>query len=327
MKLIILTKEDVANVLTMQDTIEAMRHCFMQLGANQTIIPLRTAINIPQTDAVSLFMPAFMPKDQQLGIKIVSSFPMNTQKHIPSITGAILLLNSQTGEPKALIEASLLTALRTGAASGLATDIFAKDDAKHLAIIGSGVQAKTQLEAVLAVRKISKVSIFSRNKRNAETFAATMKTKFQTVNFSVYDKVKMAAEDADIICTATNSTEPLLYSDYLKQNCHINAIGSHSRKMKEIDISVLRQAKIIVDQRSAAIAEAGEIIEGLENNVVHESDLIELGDALNKPHEQERLKNSLTLFKSVGLAIQDLAAAERALERAIREKIGTIIDF
>lgn len=327
MKIIVLKKADVEKVLTMKDTIEAMRHCFLQLSQNQAILPLRTAINIPGKEAVSLFMPAFLSKEQQLGIKIVSSFPMNRQHNIPSINGAILLLNSETGEPKALIEASLLTALRTGAASGLATEVLSKKDATKLAIIGSGIQAITQLEAILTVRDISDVNIFSRNTENAKNFSAAMQDKFKSVNFHVCDTVEKATKNAEIICTATNATLPLIYSDDLKDECHINAIGSHSKEMKEIDISVIRQAKIIVDQRTAAIAEAGEIIDGLENNVIKPTDLIELGDILNKPNEQHQLKQKITLFKSVGLAIQDLAAAEKALELAMNKEIGTIIDL
>lgn len=327
MKIRILNKSDLAKVLSMKETIAAMRECFLELQEQQVTMPQRTVINIPKEEATALFMPALLSRKNQLGIKVVSVFPKNMNNKLPAINGAVLLLDSHTGEPKAFIDAGLLTALRTGAVSGLATDLVAANNATHLALIGAGVQAKTQLEAVLCVRNIDTVTVYSRNINHAQQFAKDIQNTHPKLKIRIEQTVARAVTDAEIICTATNSTEPFLFMRDLKDGCHINAIGSHSALMQEIDLSIVRKAHNIVDQKSAAIAEAGELINALQQDAIKSKDLIELGALIVHPSEQESLKSKLTLFKSVGLAIQDLAAAEKALAIAEQSNVGNIIHF
>lgn len=177
------------------------------------------------------------------------------------------------------MEGTYLTALRTGAVSGLATKYLAREDAKHLAVIGSGVQAVTQLEAMATVRDIEKVSIYSRNRERATQFADTISEHFEV---KVCKDIKQAVAEADIICTATNSTEPLIYLQDIGSNVHINAIGSHTKEMREIANNVLAKALVIVDQKEAALAEAGEIIHAIANKALTKTRLKELGHMLTK---------------------------------------------
>lgn len=306
----------------MGDAIDAMESAFLQLNNQKVALPLRTAISIKTEQAVSLSMPAYLEQTQQLGIKVVSLFPNNASKNIPTINGVILLLDAVTGQPKALMDASWLTALRTGAMSGLATRILAKDDATHVAIIGSGAQAMTQLEAVAHVRDVKQVSIWSRTHEHALTFAKEIEHQFEV---QVFDDIKHAVKEADIICTATNAVQALIHYNDIRPDAHINAIGSHTRNMREIASDVFKHAITVVDQIEAALSEAGEIIDAIESNIISSDSLIEIGVLLkNNVHQY---KERLTLFKSVGLAIQDISIAEKVYKNAIEKNIGHNFDM
>lgn len=317
MSLLLLSLDEVKQSITMHQAITALENAFIQLAQHETQLPLRTGVTIASEDALMLTMPAYLAKDEALGLKVVSIFPHNLEKNKPSITGFMMLLDAHTGEPQALMDAAFLTSLRTGAVSGLATKYFAKDTAHHVAIIGSGTQAKTQLTAVAAVRDIQQVSVWSRNPHHAKQFAADFETQF---NIHVYDSISAATRDADIICTATNSTEPLIALKDIKPDVHINAIGSHAPTMREINTDVLGDAVVIVDQLDAVLVESGEIISALAEHRLTPTSMIEIGHWLID--KAPDYKNKRTVFKSVGLAIQDLSVATAIYHNAIHSKLG-----
>ena len=302
----------------MNQAIEAMENAFTQLANQQVQLPLRTPVSIEKEEALMLTMPAFLEKDKALGLKVVSLFPKNLSKNIPTITGFIMLLDADTGQPKALMDAGYLTALRTGAVSGLATKYFAKDDAHHVAMIGSGAQSLTQLEAVAAVRKIKQVSIWSRNIQNASLLAEKIN---MDVDIQIHKYISEATQDADIVCTATSSKEPLIHMGALKPVVHINAIGSHSSTMHEIGQDVLSHAVVMVDQLKAVLSESGEIIEAVGAKTLHENTIHEIGPWLLT--KDKNYQNHLTVFKSVGLAIQDLGVAECVYQNAMNQSLGS----
>ena len=317
MSLQLLSLDDVKKSITMSQAIKAMERAFTQLARRQAQVPLRTGISIESELALTLTMPAYLAEDEALGLKVVSIFPNNIGKNKPTITGFIMLLDAHTGEPQALMDATFLTALRTGAVSGLATNYFAADTANHVAIIGSGAQAKTQLEAVAAVRDIKRVSIWSRNIKNAKHLATPFENQFDV---NVYESIPLAIRDADIICTATNSTEPLIHFKNIQPHVHINAIGSHSPSMREIDNDVLSHAVVIADQLDAVLAESGEIISAIEKHELKQDAIIEIGHWLL--HKNTDYKNQITVFKSVGLAIQDVSVAAVVYHNAINKNLG-----
>ena len=318
MSIQLLSLDDVKKSISMEEAINAMEDAFIQLAMCQVQMPLRTSIFIEPEQALNFTMPAYLADNKTLGLKVISIFPNNLKRNKSSITGFITLLNAQTGEPQALMDAEFLTALRTGAVSGLATKYFAKDAANHVAIIGSGTQARTQLEGVAAVRDIKKVSIWSRNIKNATRFATEIENKYHT---QVYKSIPMAIQDADIICTATDSVKPLINFSDLRPDAHINAIGAHSPNKREIDNEVLRNSVVIVDQLSAALAESGEIISFIKEHG-SKTKITELGNWLQS--KKENYKNKLTLFKSVGLAIQDVSIASVVYHNAIQKNLGVL---
>ncbi|MDR3443331.1 MAG: ornithine cyclodeaminase family protein [Legionella sp.] len=322
MNIICLSEREIKKCITMTDAISAMESAFLQLARQQVILPLRTAIPIKNEHAISLSMPAYLEQEQQLGIKVVSLFPNNFSQKIPTINGLILLLDAKTGQPKALMDASYLTALRTGAISGLATRLLARKDASHVAIMGSGSQAMTQLEAIAHVRNITHVSIWSRTHEHAISFAKQIEHQFE---IQVFADSADAVKEADIICTATNSTSPFIHYDDIKPDAHINAIGSHTRNMREIASDVFKQAITVVDQIEAALSEAGEIIHAIESNVILPDSLLEIGPILSDA--SLTFKDHLTVFKSVGLAIQDISVAEMVYKNAIANQMGQHFDL
>ncbi|MCW8417070.1 ornithine cyclodeaminase family protein [Fluoribacter dumoffii] len=317
MSLRILSQNEVKQCITMEQAIHAMENAFIQLAKQQVKLPLRTGITVDEEEALTLTMPAYLSQEKALGLKVASIFPKNITRNKPVITGFIMLLDACTGEPQALMDASYLTALRTGAVSGLATQYFATEQANHVAIIGSGVQAETQLQAVATVRDIKQVSIWSRNIKNAEQFADKFSHQYA---INVFDQLPSAVKDADIICTATSSTEPLIHLHDLQPHTHINAIGSHTPQMQEIGESVLKQAVVLVDQLTAILAEAGEIINAVQQKQLKQEEIIEIGNWLvNKDTDY---KNQLTVFKSVGLSIQDVSVASLVYANALSKNLG-----
>ena len=317
MTLKLLSLSEVKQSITMPEAINAMERAFMQLAQHKVILPLRTGVPV-EKNGLMLTMPAYLATEKILGLKIVSVFPDNAQKNKPSINGAILLFDATSGEPLMLMDAGYLTALRTGAVAGLATKYFSQDQPSIVAIIGTGAQASAQLEAVAAVRQIQQVVVWSRHLDNAKKFAREMSSLYDV---QINEQLSATLKKADIICTVTGSTEPLLYLSDLQPHAHINAIGSHHPAMQEIDGEVLQKAVVIVDQVDAATQEAGEIIRAIEQQKIKKESILELGSWLLKkaPSFQEQL----TVFKSVGLAIQDLSVAQVVYQNATKMDLGS----
>lgn len=301
----VLDAVELQKSLPMSAAIQAMREAFTQhaLGAYQ--MPLRTATPVSDQAATLLAMPAYVKEPASLGIKVLAIFPNNTKQ--ATINGLVVMFDAKTGEPAALINGAALTAIRTGATSGLATDLLANQNATHLAIIGTGAQAYTQVEAVCCVRNIKSLAIYSRNEKNAEKFA-------EKCGFKGEIKINDGIAAADVICTATPSTSPILNKSQVKPGVHINAIGSHTPQMKEISNDLLAVAKVYVDERAASMAEAGEIIDAISAGLMSDDGLIELGKVILVPGLGRQNANDITIFKSVGLAIQDICAANAALK-------------
>lgn len=328
MTLRILTADDVRSALPMAHAIEAMCEAFLAVSEGRADMPLRTALELPSSSVVTLCMPASVEGVQALGAKLVSVCPENEKRNLPLIHGIVALIDWETGRPAAVLDGMSLTAIRTGAASGLATRMLAREDAGNVAIIGSGVQARTQLEAVCTVRQVGKAAVYSRTRANAERFASDMAGTGDVPDaIEVCDSPAAAVEEADIVCVATSSSVPVLAKDEVPEGAHINAVGSFTPEMLELDPQLVASSRVVVDQREAALAEAGEVIAAADAGLISESDLVELGDIVAGKAAGRFGADDMTLFKSVGLAVQDMCAAKAALERAVRENLGSAVQL
>ncbi len=300
--------EDIKRKLPMENAIEAMKKAFSLLSAGNINVPLRMNIEIPEYNGVVLLMPIYAPEMKRIGLKFLSIFDDNPSKRIPAIQALVFLMNAENGKPLALMDGSYLTALRTGAASGAATDLLARKDPKVVAIFGAGVQGRTQLEAVCSVRSIEKAFIFDLNSERSQKYAGEMSNELSIdVIVSTSQKV---LKQADIICTATSSKVPVFDDENLKPGVHINAIGAYQPTDREIPSETVIRSKLFVDHKESCLAEAGDILIPIKENRITEGHILgELGDVISGVKKGRTSEDDLTIFKSVGNAIQDLVAA------------------
>ena len=330
MKILVLNRQDVQKTVTMSQAISAVREAFIELSQKKAVVPMRTQIQVQKTNGISLFMPAYLPGSQSLGAKIVSVFPDNLQKSLPTIHGLVIVLEDETGRPKALIDGTSLTALRTGAASGVATDLLANRDSATTAIFGAGTQGRTQLEAVCAVRSIRKAWIYDPNLRAAELFAEEMGKRGAPIpaEIAVATSPHQAASEAEIICTATTSSSPVFEDGSIKSGVHLNGVGSYTPAMQEIPAHTVLRACVFVDSISAVWEEAGDLIIPLRNSLFDKSHVRgEIGELASGQISGRTGRQDITLFKSVGVAVQDMAVAQIILATAQTKGLGQEISL
>lgn len=307
----------------MKDAIDAMRSAFTALHQGTAYLPRR--IHIETEKGTSLFMPAAI--ESAVGIKTVTLFPGNPKNNIPYIQGTYCLFDGANGTPVALMDGKTLTSIRTGAASGLATDLLARKDSKTVAILGTGVQGRTQLQAVCEVRQIRKVKIFDPVRKSAESFIKEM-SALLGIPITMHNTSAEAIADADIICAATISPTPVFSDKDLKKGVHINAVGSYKPDVQEIPEATVLRSKLVVDDRKAALEETGDLIIPINKGIMTAEHIYaDLGELVSgtKPGRTDDLE--ITFFKSVGLAIQDLAAASKALARAEEMNLGKVVEI
>jgi len=321
--LLFLSAADVRRALPMQEAVEVMKSAFRELSENRAVVPLRTHLNMPEHRGGVLVMPAHSPDTARFSLKVITLFENNPALNLPFIQAMVMLFDSTTGSPLAIMEGTSLTAIRSGAASGAATDLLARADSHKVAIFGAGLQARTQLDAMCAVRPIRSASIFDQNLLRAADFASDASAELG-IRVTVAASSAEALEGADIICTATTQATPVFADEEVASGCHINAIGSYKPHMREIPPLTVARAYVVVDQYDAAWAEAGDLIMPLQAGLIQTNHLrAELGELVagSKPGRTD--PQMLTFFKSVGIAIQDLAAAARVLTNAQRLGLGT----
>ena len=308
----------------MRAAIDSQKKAYASLVTGDSVLPLRTPVAVPAQNAVTLFMPARVEND--LGAKIVSVFPKNVDRNLPMIHGVVILIDSETGEPLALMDATYLTALRTGAGAGAATELLARPDSSIAAIIGSGTQAKTQLLAMCEARPITEARIYSRDTHHVSRFIEEIQPQVKAKLIPASSS-RDAIINADIICAATTSSTPVFDGRDLKRGAHVNAVGAYTLQMKEIDNETIRRAKkVFIDSRQTAFAEAGDVMDAIQNNVITENDLIEIG-AVAAGQYVSRADGDITFFKSCGIAVQDVAAGGEVLRRAQEMKLGIEVEL
>jgi alanine dehydrogenase len=331
MKIRFLSADDVQKALPMADAIGAMKTAYAGLSTGRAKMPLRTGVDVAEQSGVTLVMPAYLPASTApaLGVKIVSVFPENVSRGEPVIYALVMALDAATGRPLCIMEGGSLTAIRTGAASGAATDVLARPEAKTVALFGSGVQARTQLEAVCTVRDIQEVRVFSLDTENISGFVSDVRGRRPIPpNVKIAESPEETVRGADIICTATTSSEPVFNGRSLQPGTHINGIGSYLPTMREVDTETVQKALVVVDSITAVLAEAGDLIQPIEQGEIDKSHIhAELGEIIAGAKPGRTNPEQITFFKSVGVAVQDAAAAQVVLQNAERLGLGTEIEM
>ena len=329
--MLVLTADDVRKALPMREAVEAMKRAFAAVSDGRVEMPLRARVPVAPHDALSLLMPAYARSDagEALAVKVVSLFPQNPARNLAYIQAAVLVLEPDTGRALALLEGSSLTAIRTGAASGAAADLLARKDCRTAAIFGAGAQGRTQLEAACTVRHIELAWIYDSDAKRLRSFLDEMAGVGPIPrDLRPASSPTEALADADMVFTATTSLTPVFADRDLKPGVHISAVGSYTPDMQEIPPETLQRALVVVDARSAALVESGDLIKPIHSGLFAQDHVhAELGEIVLGRKSGRESDQQVTYFKSVGIAAQDVMAAQLAVDNARRLGLGQQVAF
>jgi ornithine cyclodeaminase len=326
MKALILNHQQIRELLPITECIELMADALSALARDEVYQPLRTIVRPPEARGLLGLMPAYRAGEQgAFGLKAICVFPGNPAIGKDAHQGAVMLFSRETGELLALMNASEITAIRTAAVSAVATRLLAREDAQELAIIGAGVQARTHLAALAAVRPIKRARVACRNIEHAVELAREMQSSFPIEPVRTNEE---AVRGADVIVTATSSLEPVINKEWISPGAHVNAIGTHSPNSREIDSATMAAARLFVDRRESALNEAGDYLLAAQEGLITPDSIIgEIGELLIGTKTGRTSATEITLFKSLGLAIEDVVTADYLYQRAQSQNAGTWVEF
>ena len=325
MKTLIINRSEVRQLLPMNECIDAMAETFKILGSEGTIQPQRMVMWLPEKVGVLAIMPAYLGELDAMGIKVISVFPGNHDTEYDSHQGVVMLFDTKNGRPLAIIDASEITAIRTAAASGVATRLLAREDARDLVILGSGVQAREHLRAMLITRDIKRVRVWNPYSGLARQFAET-EAKLQGVSIEPMEADRADVEGADIICTVTPSLEPVLFGDSISDGAHINAVGASQPHARELDTAAVVKSRMFVDRHESALKESGDFLFAKKEGAVSDDHIVgEIGEILLGVVEGRKSADDITVFESLGMASEDVVAAQHVYLKAIEKDMGTSI--
>lgn len=319
----ILTRDDVTRLLTMADAIRVVEQALIEFSTGDAEMPVRGTTTVAPHQGLLLTMPAYLRRSDALATKMVTVYPRNSAHGLPVILAVVVVFDPQTGAPLAIMDGVYLTAVRTAAASAVATRYLARADARVLGIIGTGVQGAAHLWAMREVRPIEQVVVFNRTRAKAEEFARAMQAR-HGLPVTVADTAEAAARAADILVLATSATEPVIRAAWLKPGCHINAIGTHTPTTRELDSDTVARARVVVDSREANRVECGDLLIPMQEGRIgleHFAD--EVGEVAAGRKPGRRSADEWTIFKSVGIAVEDAATGALVYRQALEQGIGT----
>ena len=325
MKILLLTAADIDQSLTMAEAVKVNAEAYAQFSSGQAVTPQRIPIETPR--GISLFKPAYLESSGTLALKVVSVFKENPAKGLPTINAVVMVFDAETGLPQALMDGTRLTALRTGAGAGAATEILAPEDAQTLALFGAGGMALDQARAVLAVRPIDHVRVYTPSRTSAEALAQKLKDENPGLTAFAAPSPAQALRNADVITCITTSRTPVFDPQDVKPGAHINGVGSFRPDMREVPAAGLADCRVFVDSLESARTEAGEIMQALDEKSLALDAITEIGQVIlgNKPGRLST--DEITFFKSVGLAAQDAATARAVLDQAQALGLGRWIEL
>jgi ornithine cyclodeaminase/alanine dehydrogenase-like protein (mu-crystallin family) len=325
--LVVLSKKDIETLLPMSTCMELMEAALASLARGEVIHPLRPVVPVPQTKNVFAVMPAYSTSLKAFGTKLISVYPDNHGTSFHSHQGLVVLFDGEHGNPVAMMDASSITAIRTAAVSGVATRLLARANATSVAILGAGVQARTHASAMLAARPFKRVVVWARARDKAQQLAAEL-AKTHGASFDVAAAVKEAVEEADVVCTVTAAREPVLRGDWVRPGTHINAVGASLKTTRELDTETVRRSRIYVDRRESALNEAGDLLIPMQEGAISADAIVgEIGEVLTGVVAGRGNEREITLFKSLGLAIEDLACARYLYGAATPAGVGQRVEL
>jgi ornithine cyclodeaminase/alanine dehydrogenase-like protein (mu-crystallin family) len=327
MEIRVLRSADVRRLLPMAECVDLMKRTMIAVAEGRVVLPLRTILIMPADRGMMGNMPGYLADPECFGVKLVSLIPRNKPPQYSSHLGVVILFEAEHGQPVALLDAAEITAIRTAAASGLATRLLARPDAGDLAILGAGEQARSHLEAMLAVRTLRRIRVWARDTDKAAAFAASEGQR-HGVRIEPVATVKEAVSGADLICTVTKARDPILHGEWLSPGVHLNVVGSSIKSAAEIDTPAVVMSRLFVDRRESTVNEGGEYLRALRAGAITPDHILgEIGEVANGSKVGRHSPSDVTLYKSLGIAPQDLAAAHYVLEKARAAGVGQSVEF
>ncbi|HEX7233176.1 MAG TPA: ornithine cyclodeaminase family protein [Candidatus Binatia bacterium] len=325
--MLVLSEQQVQSLIDIDELIAVLKQAHIQYSTGKAVMPVRLVVPLPQVHGRITSMPGFLTDDKALGMKIVTYFQENPRKDLPAILATIFLFSAETGKIIATMDGSYITAIRTACASAVATEALANPRTAVLGILGAGVQARAHIQALSHVRKIECIRLYSPSGTSAAAIKKEMAPQLNCA-IEVAQNAESAVRDADLLVTVTTAKEPILKFEWLKPGAHINAVGSHRPDLREIDGPTLARATIVVDSREAIMAECGDILLALKEKSIGENAIhAEIGEVLAGTKAARRTGDEITLYKSVGIAIQDVAAANLVYRKALEKGVGTSVEI
>ncbi len=327
MKVLFLNEREVYALLEMEPCMRLMHEALSTLARGDAVQPLRSMVRLPDGSGLLGLMPGYLGEPQAFGLKVVSVMPGNHGTGYDSHQGVVMLFGVQHGEPLAMMDASAITAVRTAAVSGAVTRVLAREHAGDLALLGAGVQARTHLEAMRAARPLRRVRVWSRTRESAERFAIEQGAR-HAIRIEVCADAESAVRGADLVCTTTSAREPVLLGRWLAPGAHVNAVGACFAASRELDAEAVARARFFTDRRESCLAEAGDFLLARAEGAVNDSHLLgEVGEVFLGGLPGRTGPDDITLFKSLGIAVEDLASAHALLRRARETGAGQWLEW
>jgi ornithine cyclodeaminase len=327
MEVLIVNQEEVPRLLPMAECMEAVAAALAALADGKAMLPLRSILWLPERVGGLGLMPAALLPERAVGLKAITFFPGNEGTDLDTHQGAVLLFEAEHGRLLAVMDATSITAIRTAAASGVATRLLAREDAGDLAILGSGVQARTHLEAMKIARPLHRVRVAGKDFDRARAFAARESAR-HGIAVEPLASAREAVAGADIICTVTSSRDPVLLGEWISPGAHINAVGSSVPFARELDTAAVVRSRLFVDRRESALNEAGDFLIPKREGALSDDHILgEIGELLTGRVPGRESAREVTLFKSLGIAVEDVAAALLIYEKAKKSGNGRFMDF
>lgn len=325
--MLVLSEKQVQSLIDIDELISTLEKAHTQYSTGKAVMPVRLVVPLPQIQGRITSMPGFLNEDKALGMKVVTYFQDNPKRNLPAILGTIMLFSAETGKLIAVMDGSYVTAIRTACASAMATKVLANTETPVLGILGAGVQARAHIQALTHVRKIDRIKIYSPSGASAAGIKKDLEPTMR-IAIEVAGSAEDAVRDADLLVTGSTSREPIINCAWLKTGVHINAVGSHRPDHREIDGATVARAKVVLDSRAAIMAECGDILLAIKEKSISENHIHgEIGEILAGTKTGRSSAGEITLYKSVGIAIQDVASAQLVYRKALERNVGSHVEI
>ena len=325
--MLVLSEKEVRRLIDIEELIQALERAHVQFSTGKAVMPVRLVVPLPEIKGRITSMPAYLGEDKALGMKVVTYFPENPKQGLPIILATVFLYSTESGKLLAVMDGTYVTAIRTACISAVATRALANPETPVLGVLGAGVQARAQIRTLCKVRKIREIKVYDVLEKSVQSLKEELEPEVG-IKIEAVETAEQAIRNVDLLVTVTTAKEPIVRVDWLKPGVHINAIGSHRPDLREIDGATMKRAKVFVDSREAILAECGDVLLAIKEGAITEGHIAaEIGEVLAGKKAGRTNAGAITLYKAVGIAIQDVATAKLIYQTAVEKKVGVHVEI